>query len=170
MCKLKKRIAMAMAAVLALSAGAVVSAGTPTYDVYKYDGEYLLNVECKTTLSDFYYYMNFNNPGIDSATSYTIRDANGSLLFSSSYTSHGSEKVKTGIKVEYNNGYVYEVVVAGDVDGNGAININDVMDATRHTGGKAQLKGAYFRAADVLKDGKVTQTDVDEITKIIARG
>ncbi|MCI8361196.1 MAG: hypothetical protein HFE86_07665 [Clostridiales bacterium] len=67
---------------------------------------------------------------------------------------------------------VGEDIVPGDMDGNGAVNIQDVMEAckvlARQSAGKAPTEDEMKRG-DLDGDGKVTITDVMEICKILAR-
>ncbi|MCI8360726.1 MAG: hypothetical protein HFE86_05235 [Clostridiales bacterium] len=165
---MKKRVALALSAVFVLSAGAVASAGTPTYDRYTIRGEYVTNVKKNTTLSILHSYMSYNLPYDNSnytASLSKICDANGNLLYSSSYTTNGSLKVKTGMKLVYDNGFTYEISIPGDVNGDGAVDINDVATATKHTGGHIQLTGAAFLAADLDKDGILREDDISLIAK-----
>jgi len=53
----------------------------------------------------------------------------------------------------------YEVVIYGDVSGDGKINILDAIRVNRHTIGMNTIKGCYLEAADPSKDGKVNIID-----------
>ena len=165
---MKRRVALALSAVFILSAGAVASAGVPTYDKYTIRGEYVTNVKKDTTLSRLQTYMSHNLPydnSIYQTSLSKICDADGNLLYSSSYTTNGNLKVKTGMKLVYENGFAYTIAVAGDVDRNGVVDIMDTTTAMKHTGGHRQLIGEDFLAADLDGDGILTENDL----KLIAQ-
>jgi hypothetical protein len=52
-----------------------------------------------------------------------------------------------------------EIVIYGDVNGDGKINVLDAILINRHTIGLYNIKGAYLTAADVNRDGKVNVLD-----------
>ncbi len=58
-----------------------------------------------------------------------------------------------------------EVVVKGDVSGDGQVSSVDYLTVKRVFRGDIQLEGAYFEAADVDGDGKMVSTDYLKIKK-----
>ena len=65
------------------------------------------------------------------------------------------------------DGKTYEVVVYGDVSGDAAITIKDLLFVQRNILGSKSLSGVYKTAADVSKDGKVTIKDLLLVQKHI---
>lgn len=53
-----------------------------------------------------------------------------------------------------------DIVVFGDVNGDGKVTIKDIMLTNRNILKKISLNGEYLEAADVNKDGKVTIKDI----------
>ena len=51
------------------------------------------------------------------------------------------------------------VVVTGDTNGDGKINITDMLAAKAHLLNKSKLSGFYAQAADTNSDGKINITD-----------
>lgn len=60
-----------------------------------------------------------------------------------------------------------ELIIYGDVNGDGKITISDLLSVQKHILGDVKLKGAYLKAADSEKDGKVTIKDLLLIQKDI---
>lgn len=61
-----------------------------------------------------------------------------------------------------NNGRVvktYSIIVAGDTNGDGVINITDMIAIKQNILGRSSLSGIYKTAADINEDGKINITD-----------
>ena len=76
-------------------------------------------------------------------------------------------------KINDNNHFCYNiqfVVLFGDVNGDGLINLSDVTKLQQHIEGweSSTLTGAYLLAADVNHDGAVTEADTTLIMQYIA--
>ena len=54
----------------------------------------------------------------------------------------------------------FDIVIFGDVNGDGKVTIKDIMLTNRNILKKISLNGEYLEAADVNKDGKVTMKDI----------
>ncbi len=68
----------------------------------------------------------------------------------------------TGDKVTLTSGSetkTYNVVIYGDVNGDGSIKATDYVKIKNHIMGTGSLSGAYKQAADVNKDGSIKATD-----------
>ncbi len=79
--------------------------------------------------------------------------------------------VGTGDKVvvyeEGNLMATYDVVIYGDVNGDGIIKVNDLFAINRHVLGKIALKDVYLTAGDVNRDGVVKVNDVFALNRHI---
>jgi len=64
---------------------------------------------------------------------------------------------------------VYEVVIYGDVNGDGNISASDLLNVQKHILGHSTLLGAYNRAGNVNKDTKISASDILNIQKHILR-
>ena len=83
------------------------------------------------------------------------------------FTSKGEENtsvVTTGSVLSVYDGETliasYEIVIYGDVSGDGKITILDIMKINRHTLKIASLSGCYLSAGDVNKNGDVNILDI----------
>ena len=63
---------------------------------------------------------------------------------------------------------VIDPLVTGDVDGDGKVNIVDLVQLRKHLAGITTLKGDAFKGADVTKDGVVNILDLVKIRKHLA--
>lgn len=94
---------------------------------------------------------------INAVGSVSVKNANGNSI-------SGSTKVGTGAKVNNN----YTVIKKGDVNGDGIIDISDILSLQKHLLGVNNLlqtsKGA---GADVVSDGRLDLSDLLKIQKYI---
>ena len=60
----------------------------------------------------------------------------------------------------------YTLIVTGDTNGDGKINITDMIAVKASVLKKSQLTGAYAKACDVNGDGKVNITDFIKIKAV----
>ena len=78
--------------------------------------------------------------------------------------------IVTGDKITISNGkedLSYEVVIFGDIDGNGTINVVDLLSVQKNILGYTKLTNSYLKAADVNKDNKINVVDLLMIQKHI---
>lgn len=54
----------------------------------------------------------------------------------------------------------YDIVIYGDINGDGTIKSTDLLAGQRHILGLKQLTGAYLEAADINHDGTIKSTDL----------
>ena len=124
---------------------------TPQYsyssDVYKMD-TYVTNVQPQTSVADF-------------IAKFKLEGCTMKVL-----TSAGAENtglVGTGNKIAvYVGGNLVltkEIVIYGDVSGDGKINALDAIKVNRYTIGTTSLSGCYLAAGDVSGDGKTNALD-----------
>ena len=79
--------------------------------------------------------------------------------------------VGTGNKIAvYANGTLvkqYDVVIYGDINGDGKSSVVDLVMMQKQILGTSQLSGAYAAAADISRDGKVSVKDLVLLQKHI---
>ena len=74
------------------------------------------------------------------------------------------------LKAVYANGTLvkqYDVVIYGDINGDGKISVVDLVMMQKQILGTSQLSGAYAAAADISRDGKVSVKDLVLLQKHI---
>lgn len=77
-----------------------------------------------------------------------------------------TDNCATGMSLSVGN-KKYELVVTGDIDGNGKISINDLAKLKLNYIGAEPLSGAYKEAADVDRNGKITLNDIARLKLVI---
>ena len=87
--------------------------------------------------------------------SYNLFDLKGNYIS----IANVGHTVSTGDYIKDANNKVYVIVVTGDVDGNGKIDITDTGAIKLHFSKKITLKDESFEAADTNDDGRITATD-----------
>ena len=107
-------------------------------------GSYITGIEPGTGAADF-----VKNVAVS---------ASGSVKLLTSSGSENSGKVATGNKVAVydasgNLKKTYDIVIYGDINGDGAVNALDMIKLNRHILGKGTLTGAYLEAADANRKG-----------------
>ena len=114
----------------------------------KYNDKYLYGINLNTGTNSLYN----NLKEISDSLSITIKDKdnNNSSIF------------KTGDKVNIKSSSEeksYEVLIYGDVNGDGVIDKLDYLAILRHYYGYKKYDGVYKEAADVNKDGVIDKLD-----------
>ena len=109
----------------------------------------------------------------------TAKDILATLTPEKYITIHkGSETVTgtvgTGMTVDFApDGKVIQtavIVVTGDVNGDGAVTLTDMVQIRAHLLGRSTLKGAAVQAADLNGDGQMTLTDfVQSLSAVLGR-
>ena len=77
---------------------------------------------------------------------------------------------KTGDKVTIsgtNGTKTYDVVIFGDINGDGQITAVDYVNVKNYIMNRSNLTDSYLKAADVNKDGQVTAVDYVQIKNSI---
>lgn len=134
------------------------------------------------SVSSSTYKMNSNNT-ITGITSFPITAANfqknfsvsnGKVQITNSKGTVKSGNVGTGDQVRvYDSANswknTYNVVIYGDVNGDGKVNALDTLVIQKHIVKISQLSGAYSTAADVNKDGRVQAVDTLMVQKHIVK-
>lgn len=91
-------------------------------------------------------------------------------LLSSDGSIKNSGIVKTGDKVKVElpkETKTYEIVIYGDVNGDGKISASDYVKIKNHIMDVSHLSGVYKSASDVNKDGKISASDYVKIKNYI---
>lgn len=97
---------------------------------------------------------------IFNTTAIYVYDGNGNYIKT-------TERVATGYTTTRINGYIYMLVVTGDVDGDGAVTIADVQEITRIMNRTEPPTYKDLKIADVNGDGIVSISDVQATIKIM---
>ena len=129
-------------------------------DIYKIedDVKYISRVSPNTT-SEFFM------SHIDTNGTMTVLNKQGKII-------KENELVGTGYKlqVEYKGViYEYQIVVRGDIDGNGIITATDLSSLNQALINKIKLTGILQRAADIDYDGSITVTDLSSMNQALIK-
>ena len=119
--------------------------------------EYLINeddikkIVMETTITDFIENMNIREE-------YTILDQEGKVVSE-------DEIVKTGMKLKLESGKEYDLIVRGDINGDGKVSLIDLSKLILHYNGMKgfMLDGIPYKAADMNYDDKVSLIDVSQM-------
>ena len=77
-----------------------------------------------------------------------------------------NDKLATGYKLkDTKNNKEYNIIVLGDVNGDGKALAIDALSILKHSTKATSLKGLYLTAADINGDGKVLATDALQTLK-----
>ena len=120
---------------------------------YKIDGNYITNIKPETKVSEV-------KNDVKSNREYEIQKIDGTKLTE-------NDIVATGYKVKFATGETYEIVVNGDVSGDGKITVLDLAKIKKHIIGLETLAGVYQKAGDVDANDTITITDLAKIKKVI---
>ena len=120
---------------------------------YKVDGNYIINIKPETKVSEV-------KNDVKSNREYEIQKTDGTKLTE-------NDIVATGYKVKFATGEAYEIVVNGDVSGDGKITIIDVAKIKKHIINTETLTGAYLKAGDINGNDTITITDLAKIKKVV---
>ena len=116
----------------------------------KYDDNYISGINVNSSIDSF-----INNVlKIDKLTTVTIKDSKGNKK---STTFATGDKINIKNSLEERN---YEVLIYGDINGDGKIDKLDASAILRAFYKYANYDGVYKEAADINKDGKIDKLDV----------
>lgn len=87
-------------------------------------------------------------------------------ILNSAWNGKTSGTISTGDLIGIDNKY-FEAVIYGDLNGDGIINLKDLLFMQKYLLGKQDLSGAYKKAADINKDGNVTIKDLLFVQKYL---
>lgn len=129
-------------------------ANTEINSKYSIDQEnkYIFGVKQQTTKEEII-------EGITSNVKYNIITKEGQEV--------QEEKIGTGMKVKFETNEAYEIVVKGDINGDGKISTTDLTKVKKHIIQKDLLEGCYEKAIDINEDGKISVTDLAKMKKVL---
>ena len=116
---------------------------------FKYNDNYIYGININTNVNSL---VN-NIKKVSSSLVVTVKDKNGTIK---------TGIFKTGDKVTITSGNInknYEILIYGDVNGDGAIDKLDYLAVLRQYYGYASYSGVYKVAADVNRDDKIDKLD-----------
>ena len=114
------------------------------------NGTYISGIELGTDIS----ILKTKILNVKSNAVVTLLSSNGSIK--------NSGIIKTGDKVKVElpkETKIYEIVIYGDVNGDGEIKASDYVKIKNHIMDTSHLSGVYKAAADVNKDGNIKASD-----------
>ena len=123
---------------------------------YNYNDKYLSKVTIGTSVNTLITKLTT----IYNTISVNIKDKNGNAKTSG--------QIGTGDKViiaDGTNTRTLEIIIFGDVDGNGVINVGDLLHIQKHILNITKMTGAFEKAADINKDSKVSVVDILSVQK-----
>lgn len=120
---------------------------------YDINGSYIMGIAPNTTTENMNLQLNYNLKFI--------------LINQGEQITDGI--IKTGIiaKIIKNEEIIgeYTLVVNGDTNGDGNVDIKDILSMNKHRLDKSKLKNEYFKAGDINEDGTVDIKDILQVNK-----
>lgn len=123
---------------------------------FKYNSNNIFGINVGTNVSSFI----GNIRDYNDTTEVTIKSSSGQIKTNDSF--------RTGDKITLtasNETKTYEVIIYGDVDGDGEITKTDLLRVQRDVFGYGALTGVYKSASDINKDGKTDKTDLLQVQR-----
>ena len=123
------------------------------YEVNEGDSRNIDRISPDTNLSTF-------KNKIFTEIGYKVTDKSGKEL-------SNSDLIATGYKLTTDIGKEYTLIVIGDLNSDGKINISDLSIARKHYLKVELLQGEYERAADIEDNGSISLNDISIMRKVI---
>ena len=124
-----------------------------TSNKYKIEKEYISNVLPNTNINKF-------KSNVTTKGNVVFTDETGKTLSSDSI-------IKTGTIIKIGNTLRYTIIVTGDINKDGEMDIDDLAEMKFHIIDKKLLSGIKLRAADINKDDEVSIDDVAKMKLVI---
>lgn len=121
-----------------------------TSDIYIVEKDTISRIAPNTTIAQF-------KKNVVTKQNMVFTDKNGTVI------NDENAIIGTGTKLNAGTTLKYVLIVKGDVDGNGIMNLNDIAKMKLHYIEKELLTGIYLKAADVDEDGKVSVNDIAQV-------
>ena len=125
--------------------------GAVTSENYLINEDDIKKITMGTTIDDFIENMSIKE-------NYTILDQEGN-------EASEEEIIKTGMKLRLEDGKEYDLIVRGDISGDGKVSLIDISKLILHYNGMKgfTLEGCPYKAADMNYDGRVSLIDVSQM-------
>lgn len=118
---------------------------------YKIEEGYIREIQPNTKISDF--------------KTKIVTNVNAKIYDNEENELDDDDIVKTGIKIVLEEGTSYKIVVKGDVDGDGKVDIEDIFAINKHRLNKLKLENEFLLAGDVNDDKEADFNDILQINK-----
>lgn len=112
---------------------------------YEVDNKYIFNVAPRTRVTEL-------DNNISTNMEYKIYDKNGNLV-------QKNNIISTGMKLE-NETDTYKIAVKGDLNGDGSLDISDMVKMKLYLVGLSKLKDEFYKAGDMDNDKMITISDL----------
>ena len=123
---------------------------------FKYNNNHIFGINVGTNVS-----VLINNiRNYNDLTVVEIKSSKGQTKTNDSFRT--GDKVSVTASGETKN---YEVVIFGDVDGDGEIGRTDLLQVQRDVFNYKKLEGVFSAAGDIDKNGKVDRTDLLQVQR-----
>ena len=122
-------------------------------EVYEVEDEYISAISANTTILNFKENLSFYKED------YIIFEDNKEVT-------DNSALIKTGQLLVIGNN-AYQLVVIGDINGDGKIKASDLSAMKKALTGNIELTGAYYKAADVNGDNNLKASDMSRLKAML---
>ncbi|MBR3162595.1 MAG: InlB B-repeat-containing protein [Clostridia bacterium] len=116
---------------------------------YKVEGNFVERIKPNTQYKDLI-------KNIETNLEYTIEDEGKEL--------GGQDIIKTGQEIVVEN-RTYKLVVSGDTNGDGKVDIKDILQLNKHRLNKVKLENEFYMAGNVNEDEKLDIKDILKLNK-----
>lgn len=124
-----------------------------TSNKYVIEENMISRIAPKTTVNSF-------KQNVQAVGQLVFTDKNGNVL-------NDNDVIGTNTKLRVGNTLQFSLVVIGDIDENGELNITDLAQLKLHYIEETLLSGIHLKAADVDGNGKITITDLAQIKLVL---
>ncbi len=121
-----------------------------TSDIYKVETNTISRIQPNTTIAQF-------KKNVNTKQNMVFTDKKGNVI------NDENAIIGTGTKLNVGTTLEYVLIIKGDVDGDGIMNLNDIAKMKLHYIEKELLTGVYLKAADVDEDGKISVNDIAQV-------
>lgn len=124
-----------------------------TSDIYKVETDTISRIQPNTTIAQF-------KKNVNTKQDMVFTDKEGNVI------NDENAIIGTGIKLNAGTTLEFVLIVKGDIDGDGIMNLNDIAKMKLHYIEKELLTGIHLKAADLDEDGKVSVNDIAQVKLI----